>query len=48
MVGDDHHLLVIGQIDTDDRVARRHQDAQPRKSGVSVAVTPGDSITVAH
>jgi hypothetical protein len=48
MVGDDHHLLVIGQIDPDDRVAHRHKLAEPRKSGVAVAVTPGDSITVAH
>jgi hypothetical protein len=40
--------LLSAKIDPDDRVARRHQHAQPKKSGLAVAVTPGDSIAVAH
>jgi len=48
MVGHYHHLLAIGQIDPHDRVRHRHQLAKPIQSCVPIAVTPGDSITVAH
>ena len=42
------HLLLTGQIDPDDRVAHRHQPAQPNQPRVAVAVTPGHPTTVAH
>jgi hypothetical protein len=44
----DDHLLRIGQVDPDDRVARRHQDAQPTEPGVAIAVTPRHTTTVTH
>jgi hypothetical protein len=48
VIGHHDHLLLIGQVDPDDRVRRRHQLAKPSQSRVAVAVTPGDATTVAH
>jgi hypothetical protein len=48
VVSDHDHLLLVGQVDTDDRVLDRHQHAQPSKPRVAVAITPGYTITVVH
>src|SRR5476649_1942287 len=48
VVTDHDHLLVVGQVDPDDRVARRHQRTQPSQLRVSVAVTPRHPTTVTH
>jgi hypothetical protein len=47
-VGHDYHLFLIGQVDPDDRVHRRHQLAEPRQPRIAVAVPPGHAATVAH
>jgi transposase len=48
VVGDHDHLLLIRQIDTDDRVPGRNQDPQPGEPRVAVAITPGHTATVTH
>jgi hypothetical protein len=48
VITDHDHLLLVGQIDADDRVLDRHQRAESIQSRVSVAVTPQDTITVTH
>jgi hypothetical protein len=48
VVGDHHHLLLVGQVDADDRVLHRHQLAQPGQSSVAVPIPAGHTITVVH
>src|SRR5215831_10581224 len=48
VIGDHHHLLAISQINPHERVAHRHQRAQPSQSSVAVAITPRHPTTVAH
>jgi hypothetical protein len=38
MIGDHDHLLVVGQVNADDRVRGRDQNPQPSKPGVAVAM----------
>jgi hypothetical protein len=46
VIGDHDHLLLVRQIDPNDRTADRHQSAQPIQARVAVAVTPGHTTTV--
>ncbi|MGW4125837.1 hypothetical protein [Nocardia sp. NPDC004711] len=48
MIGDHDHLFAVGQVDPDDRIAGRDQGAQPVQARVTVAITPGQAITVVH
>jgi hypothetical protein len=48
VITDHDHLLVVGHVDTDDRVLNRHQFAQPSQPSVAVAITPAHATTVAH
>ena len=38
VVGDDDHLLAVGQVDPDDRVRHRHRLPQPRQPRVAVPI----------
>ena len=48
VVGDDDHLLLVGQVDPHDRVLDRDELAQPRQSSVAVAVASRHAASVAH
>ncbi|MEV8510488.1 hypothetical protein AB0368_37445 [Actinoplanes sp. NPDC051475] len=48
MVGDHDHLLLIGQVNADDRVRERDQSQQPGQPRVAVAITTGHAATVTH
>jgi hypothetical protein len=48
MIGDHNHLLLIRQIDPDDRVPERDQLTKSKKPRVAIAVTTRHATTVTH
>jgi hypothetical protein len=41
MIGHDHHLFSVGQVDPDNGILDRNQRTKPSQAGVTVAITPG-------
>jgi hypothetical protein len=48
VIGEDDHLLLVGQVDTDDRVLRWHEYAETGQSSVAVTVASRAASSVAH
>jgi hypothetical protein len=48
MIGHDHHLRSVGQVDPDNGILDRNQRTKPTQAGVAVAITPGQATTVTH
>jgi hypothetical protein len=48
MISDHDHLLLVRQINPDDRIRDRDQLTKPNKTSVPIAIPPGHTTTVSH